>query len=125
MNIEEHMGHKDKNFLPDQKKLAKDSLGSRQYAEGQLINTKNPNKTHSKEPSKSKEWVECRNTSDKGMEKDWEERHDKFQGHNPMLMTDFEKSCVAQEKQERYMSKVRYGLGIQGVDGGRFPRSQT
>lgn len=54
----------------------------------------------------------------------WEERHDKFQGHNPMVMSEFEKELVYKEKMERHMADVRYKLGIQGKDGGRFPRAQ-
>lgn len=62
----------------------------------------------------------------------WPARHEKFQdkrplfeGHNPCLMSDFEKSLVEKEKIERHMVKVRQVLGQQGVDGGRFPRAQT
>jgi len=54
----------------------------------------------------------------------WEDRHDKFQGHNPMLMSPFEKELVAKEKADRALAKLRYQLGIQGVDGGKFPRGQ-
>jgi hypothetical protein len=56
---------------------------------------------------------------------DWNARHDKFQGHNPMLQTEFERELCAKEKAERHMAKIRYQLGIQGVDGGRFPRAQS
>lgn len=118
--------HDDKKYFPAQKRLMTESEGRKNYSEGELLNTKNLNKLHAREKNPSKDWVDRKDTVDKGMEKGWEERHDKFQlGHNPMLMTDFEKELVAKEKHERYIAKLRYDLGIQGTDGGRFPRSQT
>ena len=76
-----------------------------------------------KRVSKEKgEMVNVPNTNDSN----WQARHDKFQcGNNPMLMTPFERELVAKEKADRALAKLRYELGIQGVDGGRFPRSQT
>lgn len=55
----------------------------------------------------------------------WDERTKKFQNHNPMLQTDFERNLCYKEKMERHLAKVKYTLGIQGVDGGKFPRGQS
>lgn len=49
----------------------------------------------------------------------FEKRHDEFQfGHNPMKMTEFEKSRILLEKEERESAKRKYVKGIQGIDGG-------
>lgn len=46
-------------------------------------------------------------------------RHEQFQfGTNPMAMTEFEKSRVALEIEERKMAAEKYIKGIQGRDGG-------
>lgn len=46
-------------------------------------------------------------------------RHDKFQfGTNPMKMTEFEKSRVKLEQEERRLNREKYIRGIQGRDGG-------
>jgi hypothetical protein len=53
-------------------------------------------------------------------------RHEQFQlGQNPMAMTEFEKSRVALEVQERKMACHKYIKGVQGRDGGCFPDDQT
>jgi hypothetical protein len=53
------------------------------------------------------------------------DRHDKFQfGTNPMEMTEFERSRVALEIAERKTAKIKYTLGIQGVDGGPLVRDR-
>jgi hypothetical protein len=55
-----------------------------------------------------------------------DDRHDKFQfGGNPMQMTRFEEELCYKEQQERHMAKVKYVLGVQGVDGGPFIRDKT
>lgn len=47
-------------------------------------------------------------------------RHEKFQfGSNPMGMSEFEKSLVEKEKDEREIAKQVYVRGLQGVDGGK------
>jgi hypothetical protein len=54
-----------------------------------------------------------------------ENRHEAFQlGTNPMAMTQFEKELVHKEKEERRHANDNYVAGIQGRDGGRFPREQ-
>lgn len=53
-------------------------------------------------------------------------RHEKFQfGTNPMGMTEFEKSRILLEREERKMATQKYIKGIQGVDGGCFPDDQV
>ena len=48
------------------------------------------------------------------------ERHNAFQlGSNPMAMTEFEKSKIAIEKQQRENASRKYVYGIQGRDGGK------
>lgn len=52
-------------------------------------------------------------------------RHNAFQlGTNPMEMTAFEKGLVHKEKEERRLNRDKYIAGIQGRDGGCFPRQQ-
>lgn len=52
-------------------------------------------------------------------------RHNGFQlGTNPMEMTKFEKELVRKEKEERRVARDKYVAGIQGRDGGCFPRQQ-
>lgn len=52
-------------------------------------------------------------------------RHKAFQeGTNPAQMTAFEKSLVAKEAKEREDARRNYEIGIQGRDGGCWPRQQ-
>lgn len=54
-----------------------------------------------------------------------EDRHEPFQfGTNPMEMTNFEKELVEKEKAERCGARNKYIAGVQGRDGGAFPREQ-
>jgi len=60
------------------------------------------------------------------MEKQPKQNHAGFQFNtNPMEMTEFEKRMKRQEEYERAEAKRQFTLGIQGVDGGRFPNEAS